>query len=101
MIVEYMLVKDHVGVHAPYWVEDGGYFPNPDNATYIGWSPDYGKRSYYVPDTVLRLTRQQLVDRVVSISLLHPTFLPLSEEPMSPSEVEDSVNRWCDERNEP
>ena len=44
MIIEYMLIREMDRKRAPSWVEDGGYFMDPDDKTMIGWSPSRASR---------------------------------------------------------
>ena len=66
MILEYKMVKTHEGLQAPHWVEDGGHYPKPD-FTFVGWSPDNDVREYYIPDTVVVLSNEQLIARAVEL----------------------------------
>ncbi len=66
MILEYKMVKTNEGMKVPEWVEDGGYFGKPD-FSFVGWSPDDNVREYYIPDTVIVLTNEQLIARVIAL----------------------------------
>tara|TARA_R110002167_G_C12292845_1_gene616315 strand:- start:177 stop:485 length:309 start_codon:yes stop_codon:yes gene_type:complete len=72
MILEYKLNAGPKGMHCPHWLEDGGYFRDPDNHTMIGWSPDKPAREYYIPSTVIRLTSDELNTRVLNIHSRYP-----------------------------
>jgi len=103
MIIEYMLVREMGGKRTPSWVEDGGYFVDPDNKTVIGWSPDLGDRDYYIPETVIELNKPGLVARVLSIHKRHPMKKPNSGQKavvMTEEDIEALVNAWCELRNE-
>lgn len=99
MILEYLLNKEFTGMRAPSWVEDGGYFRKSDH-TLIGWSPDESKRQYYIPDTVLTLTRAQLKTRVLNLHAANKFQKPDNSD-MSTTEVEAMVDAWCNTRGEP
>jgi hypothetical protein len=61
-LVEY---KKHVvnGILVkPYWIHDGEYLK--ENNTFLGYVLDEDDREYYVPDTIVELTYQDLFDRV-------------------------------------
>jgi len=100
MIIEYMLVREMGSKRAPSWVEDGGYFMDPDNNTLIGWSPDLANRDYYVPDSVTELTRAELKTRVRGINANYPMTDQDGNE-LSDSAIEAIVVAWCDDHGEP
>ena len=99
MIVKYQLVLEGDRICAPSWVLDGGYFKNPDNLTLVGTAQNDN-----IPDTIVRLTRQQLIDCVLGIHALHPMpkIIPNIGEifVMTDAEVTAMVEAWCDERGE-
>jgi hypothetical protein len=95
MILEYMLIREAGAKRAPSWVEDGGYFLNPDDNTIVGWSPDLADRDYYVPDSVTELTRAELKTRVLDIDSRYP-FLDGDGNELTDAEVNSLVDSWCD-----
>lgn len=104
MIIEYMLVREMDRKRAPSWVEDGGYFTDPDNKTLVGWSPDLADRDYYVPDTVVELTRAGLIARVQDINSRYPGQKPDENGDMVPvtdADIAAMVDAWCDAHGEP
>lgn len=100
MILEYMLIRESGAKRAPSWVEDGGYFVNPDNNTMVGWSPNLADRDYYVPDSVTELTRAELKTRVRSIDANYP-MLDNEDNELSDSAIDAIVDAWCDDHGEP
>jgi len=94
MILEYMLIREAGVKLAPSWVEDGGYFYNPDDFTMVGWSPDEGARDYYVPDTVVVLTRDTMLARQLAINAKYPAQAP-DGTPLTDQQIADQVNAWC------
>ena len=100
MILEYMLIREAGAKRAPSWVEDGGYFLNPDNNTMVGWSPDLADRDYYVPDSVTELTRAELKPRVRGIDSNYP-MLDKEGNELADSAVDAIVDAWCDSYGEP
>jgi len=98
MIIEYMLVRELGQKRTPSWVEDGGYFMNPDDNTLIGWSPDLADRDYYIPDTVLKLTRAELITRVKDINSRYPS-VDIDGNNVTDTDLENMVNNWCDSRS--
>lgn len=91
MILEYKMDMGPAGMHTPYWVADGGYFPNPDNYTMLGWSPDV--REYKIPDSVVKLTNEQVVARMLSIHNSNP-YRDTDGNMMTTQQVTDMVNAW-------
>jgi hypothetical protein len=66
MILEYKMVKTSEGMQVPFWIEDGGHYGKPD-FSFVGWSPDNDVREYHIPDTVVVLTNDQFIARVVAL----------------------------------
>lgn len=99
MIIEYMLIREAGKTLAPSWIEDGGYFHDQENFTLVGWSPDLGARNYYVPDSVVVLTRETLIARQIAMNTKNPETLP-DGSPLTDQIITDMVNEWCDARGE-
>lgn len=99
MIIEYMLIREAGKKLAPSWIEDGGYFYDPDDFTLVGWSPDLGARDYYVPDSVVVLTRDTLMTRALSINARHPAYTP-DRTLLTDEQVAAQVNGWCNVHGE-
>lgn len=94
-VVEYMLHK--VGKRAkqaPHWVEDGGYWQSPLDNTMVGWVDS--DRDYWVPDTVVTLTREEFITRAMAIHAQYP-LATLSDEPDDSDGVmsDDSASAWA------
>lgn len=99
-VVEYKLHA--VGINsmqAPHWMKDGGYWKNPDDHTMVGWVPDNSE--FWVPDTVVTLTRAEFVTRQLGIHAAHPMTVE-NEDPdaeptvMSNEAVESEAGQWYD-----
>lgn len=99
MIIEYMLHRVPGGLTVPGWIQDGGHFHDPDNRTFVGWSPNFDQREYYVPDSVVVLTRETMLARQLDLNARYP-FLTMNGQPMSDQQIADMVNDWCAERGE-
>ena len=106
MIIEYMLVREMDVKRTPSWIEDGGYFFDREFNTYVGYSPDLANRDYYVPDTVVTLTRAELKTKLLT---MHNRYAPSSgkylftdedNNPLNNTQVEAMADTWCDERGE-
>jgi hypothetical protein len=83
---------------------DSGYFQDPDDFTMVGTTKADDVREFYIPDTVVRLTRQQLIDRVVAIHARHPmskmSAADVDMTVMTDAEVTAIVEAWCKARGE-
>lgn len=93
MIVEYMLNIEErdgqkVGV-TPAWVTNGGHFYDPDTKTMIGFCPALSNRNWYLPDTVVTYTLQQLQERNIALHARYP-FKKLA----SPGQAEESMTNY-------
>lgn len=67
-IVEYKNHKVNGQVVTPEFIEFGGFFFNPTNRTYIGVIDEDSSKDYYVPDTLVELTKEQLLERQTTIN---------------------------------
>jgi hypothetical protein len=99
MIIEYMLIREAGKKLAPSWIEDGGYFYDLDNKTMVGWSPDLADRDYYVPDSVVTLTRETLMTRALAINAKYPASMP-DGTLLTDEQIAAQVNGWCDAHGE-
>lgn len=100
MIVEYKLDAGPRGMTVPAWVQDGGYYRDPDNFTMVGWVKD-SPREFKVPDSVLRLTLAELIARILDIHARYPMQnLDENNEPvtMTNAEVEEQVTAWYNQK---
>jgi hypothetical protein len=94
-ILEYKLEAAAGGMRCPLWVEDGGYFYNPDDFSMIGWARDNAE--WYTPDTVVTLTTLQLEDRQVAIHALYPMKNEDGVD-LTEAEVRAMVQDWVSSR---
>ena len=69
-IVEYKLHASPAGMSCPGFIKEGGYWRNPDDHTMIGIIPSNSE--YYVPDTIVELTAEELEKRQLAIHAKHP-----------------------------
>lgn len=104
-VVEYMLHKydgDH-RYHIPGFIHDRGHWYNPSDSTWIGWTKT--KPDFYVPDTLLQLTKEDFVQRCIRIHAVEPIMVqapnsqpgsiemvPLASE----AEVRAHAENWYD-----
>ena len=65
IIVEYKMDKNQEGAKVrPYWIDDGGYWYDQRNYTYVGVVSDPEVK---IPETVTRLTKKSFTDRLLAI----------------------------------
>jgi len=92
---EYLLHMKSDGVNHPDFIVNGGYFFN--GKTYIAVIPDESERSYYVPDTLVEFTLEDLKVRAryIQNNLLHDRIVdPDDFHVLTDQEVDDYVTNW-------
>ena len=102
-VIEYMLYKDGHKRQVPDFVGDRGHWMSPIDNSFIGWVEDV--RDYYVPDTIVTLTKEQFVARQLAIHAQHPGTKPAVEGQgpggervnMTNEEVTTQAQNWYDE----
>ena len=107
VIMKFVEYKRHLVngvVQDPEFVTQGGVFHNPADHTWVGRVLDAADRTYYVPDTVLVLTRDELVARQLQIHADFPMTKkanpsdPHSESvALTDAEVTALVDTWVQE----
>lgn len=103
-IVEYMLHRNDQGHKiVPPFIIDGGHWWNPADFTMVGWVED--QRDYYVPDSLLILTREQFASRILTMHVVNPFIQnngsglnldPSNNTPMTDEQVVELANEWYD-----
>lgn len=99
--LKYKLHKTAKGMMAPPWIEDGGYFIDPDTHEMIGWSPDETDREYYIPDTVTEYTEAELITYVQGLHSRYPMQNMDGDgnvTTLTDAEVATLVTNWCSSR---
>lgn len=102
-VIEYMLIKDGHKRQVPEFVGDRGHWMSPLDNTFIGWIDD--DRDYYVPDTVITLTKSEFVTRQLAIHAEVPFTKPADGEigpdgervEMTTEEVTAQAEAWFDD----
>ena len=92
-IVEYKRHLTSGVIKDPEFIVSGGVFFNPANNTWVGKVLDENQRQYYVPDTILELSRDELVTRQLALQSTYP--LTRKSDPNNPNS--DSVPLTNDE----
>jgi hypothetical protein len=103
-VIEYMLEKRDATQRRwiPEWVGDRGHWYDPATETYVGWVDDV--RDFYLPDTVVFLSKEDLVQRVLTMHASSPMMKMDPENPgpdnmvaMTEAEVRTTVEAWYDD----
>jgi len=94
-VVEYkMHIVGHKGQFTqPIWVREGGHFFNPADHSRVGWVVDNAE--YYVPDSLNTLTKEQLVQRQLTMHAANPERVYTGTFEGPAAQEEDSEN-WRD-----
>ena len=102
-VIEYMLHKDGHKRQVPDFVGDRGHWMSPIDNSFIGWVDDV--RDYYVPDSIVTLTKEQFVTRQLTIHAQVPMTKPAVEGQgpggervnMTNEEVTAQAQAWYDD----
>lgn len=85
----------------PDWVENGGHFWN--GSTYIAIIPNYDQRNYYVPDTLVELSKADVLNRLIErqhSDIVTDKITNLLNQMMSDNELSNYVDQWWAENVE-
>lgn len=100
-VVEYMfVVNQHGKLEVPGFISDRGHWLNSANHTYVGWVSD--TREFYVPDTIVTLTKEEFVARLIAIHGVN-AYTTMGETPaadpvaMTDAEVTAMAETWYDD----
>ena len=101
-VIEYMMHRYEGGTRrrVPEWVGDRGHWMSPIDGSFIGWVDD--SRDYYVPDTVVSLTKEDFVQRQLTIHATQPFTNPSSDDlaadpvTLTVDEVRTTSEEWYD-----
>ena len=91
-VVEYMYHVyngDHRD-HIPGFVRHAGQWHNPADETFVGWTPT--KPKFYVPDTLVILTKEDFVVRALAIHVIRPLQVMESSEGIEENELRGGGN---------
>jgi hypothetical protein len=92
MIVEYKLNIDMFGnTYHPAYIKDHAYYDSTTK-TFVGYILPESERDYWVPDTLVELTEEELVQRVLNGEISRqrmPGNITLTNE-----ELEDEARSW-------
>ena len=97
-VVEYMMQLHDGKLVIPEYIKDRGHWKNSAN-TYVGWIDD--SREYYVPDSLVQLTKTKFKNRILAMH--QETPFPVIEEDfntdtlMSNTAVTEMAGSWYDE----
>ena len=87
IIVEYKHDKNPEGGKIrPLWADDGGFWYNPDNYTYVGMVNDPEVK---IPNTVIKFTKTTFVERQLGIHKKYPFKREMTEKERKENKKED------------
>ena len=101
-LAEYKLHMVVEGATTPPFIFDGGQWYNPTDHTMVGWIDDESKRNYYIPDTIVTLTREEFVQRILGIHAVkpYPVDDPMGDQqdqtPKTDAQVAEDAGIWYD-----
>ena len=103
-VAEYMMYRIEGGNRraVPDFIGDRGHWQSPIDKSFIGWIDD--ARDYYVPDTVITLTKAEFVTRQLTIhnteghAFMTQVELGSDQSPvaLSNTEVTTTAETWYD-----
>ena len=96
-IAEYKLHGNPAGkgMVTPGFIQNGGYYRNPDDHTMLGFVDDPAE--YYLPDTLVYLTLAEAKARQLAIHAKYPMQQKNDDmvmEDMTNEDVEASMDAW-------
>lgn len=101
-VIEYKFtINANSRLEVPGYVVDRGYWHSPIDKTLVGWCKPESERDYWVPDTIVELSKADLVARVLSIHAVTP-YLKAPENPeaedvyLTEAEVTTMIEEWYD-----
>lgn len=99
-VIEYkMTIKENGKLEVPGYVEDRGHWYNSANHTYIGWVKPEAGREYWVPDTIVELTKDEFVTRGMAMHAASP-MQKLDDDgndvDMTDAEATTALQTWYD-----
>ncbi len=92
-IVEYKLHgnPNGKGMVTPGFIQNGGYYSNPDDHTMLGFVDDPAE--YYLPDTLETKTLAEAKTRQLAIHAKYP-MSDIDGEELTDAEVEADMDAW-------
>ena len=101
-VIEYKFtINANSRLEVPGYVIDRGHWYSPIDQTLVGWCKPESERQYWVPDTIVELSKADLVTRVLAIHAVSPYLNPnddpaAEDSPMTDAEVTAMVEGWYD-----
>jgi len=95
-VVEYMMHRRNGGNQrdVPGFIGNRGHQMSPIDNSFIGWVDD--NPDYYVPDTIVTLTKEEFVQRQLTIHASYP-FTDGNDIDSSPTELTETQVRTMSE----
>lgn len=101
-VIEYKFQISETGRNViPGYVEDRGHWYNSADHTYMGWVKAEADREYWVPDTILELTKAEAVTRVLGMHATNPIKVTndegeITDDNMTNDQVTTMIETWYD-----
>ena len=96
-VIEYkMNIKENGSLEIPGYVLDRGNMRNPDNHTFVGWVKPESEREYWVPDTIVELSKEDFVTRGMTIHASYP-YKNEDDTDMTDAEATTMLQAWYDQ----
>ena len=94
-VIEYKLIKSKNGNEVPPFVKNGGNWQNPADFSMVGWL-DPEPRKYWVPDTIVELTKEQFATRLLTMHAATPFQDPEAAENIGTYDSDGAVPLMTD-----
>jgi hypothetical protein len=97
-VVEYKLhIADNGEVYHPKFITNTGWWYDQESKTYIGIVLPSEQRNYYVPDTFVELTKEDLLARVKNIHKVVPWVDKTGTIKLTDSQINSWIDSWWEE----
>ena len=102
ILVEYKLHKISKNAkQSPHFIVDGGYHVSPLDKTMVGLVEDEADRDYYIPDSIVTLSKEEFLARQTAIHTAYPMTSRdenMNETVMTDAELTEKMETWYDSK---
>lgn len=98
IVIEYKKHLINGATQNPDWVVQGDFFQNPEDNTFIGVVLPEEERDYYIPDSLITLSRDAVINRCLLIHKKFPYKTPQNADDTGPMVVcsEEQIIKMVD-----
>lgn len=100
VLVEYKLHKvSKNGKKAPEFIMDGGHWLSPIDNTMVGLVEEEADRDYYIPDSIVTLSKEEFLSRQAAIHAAVPMISmddEMNETTLTDAQVAEQAGSWYD-----